>query len=65
MPAVKCIKKPFKGVLRNFLEDYVADIVTNLNETEQQGKNFKFPSLSRQNIVNWIAELLEKSSRYR
>ena len=28
-----CINKPFKGVLHNFWEDYVAKIVTNLTDT--------------------------------
>ena len=52
-----CINKPFKGVLRNFWEDYVANIVTNLTETEQQRKSFKLPLPSRQDIiVNSIAE---------
>ena len=45
-----------KSVLRNFWEDYVANIVTNLTETEQQRESFKLPSPSRQDIVNWIAE---------
>ena len=30
------INKPFKGVLRNFWEDYVASIVTNFTETKKQ-----------------------------
>ena len=51
-----CINKPFKGVLRKFREDCIANIVTNLTETEQQRKSFKLPSSSRQDIVNWIAE---------
>ena len=55
-PLHVCINKPFKGVLRNFWEDYVANIATNLTETEQQRESFKLPSPSRQDIVNWIAE---------
>ena len=52
-----CINKPLKGVLRNFWEDYVAKIITNLTETEQQRKSFKLLSPSRQDIiVNLIAE---------
>ena len=51
-----CISKPFKGVLRNFWENYVANTVINLPETEQQREIFKIPSPSRQDIVNWIAE---------
>ena len=51
-----CINKPFKGVLRNCWEDYVADIVTNLSEEEQNSEKFKLPSPSRQAIVNWVAE---------
>ena len=42
------------GILRNFWED--AKIVTHLTETAQQRQNFKLPSPSRQDIVNWIAE---------
>ena len=34
-PLDVCINKPFKGVLRNCWEDYVADTVTNLSEEEQ------------------------------
>ena len=55
-PLDVCISKPFKGVLRNFWEDYVANTVINLPETEQQREIFKIPSPSRQDIVNWIAE---------
>ena len=51
-----CINKPFKGVLSNFWEDYVTNIVTNLTETEQQRESFKLPLPSRQDTVNWIAE---------
>ena len=51
-----CINKPFKGVLRNCWEDYVADIVTNLSEEEQNREKFKLPSPSRKAIVNWVAE---------
>ena len=51
-----CINKPFKGVLRNCWEDYGAYIVTNLSEKEQNSEKFKLPSLSRQAIVNWVAE---------
>ena len=51
-----CISKPFKGVLRNFWEDYVANTVIKLPETEQQRESFKIPSPSRQDTVNWIAE---------
>ena len=51
-----CINKPFKGVLHNCWEDYVADIVTNLSEEKQNSEKFKLPSLSRQAIVNWVAE---------
>ena len=46
------INKHFKGVLRNFWEDYIANIVTNLTKTEQQCESFKLPSSSRQDIVN-------------
>ena len=35
---------------------HIANIVTNLTETEQQRDSFKLPSPSRQDIVNWIAE---------
>ena len=38
-----CVNKLFKGVLRNCWEDYVADIVTNLSEEEQNNKKFKLP----------------------
>ena len=48
-PIDVCINKPFKGVLRNCLEDYVA-------EEEQNSEKFKLPSLSRQAIFNWVAE---------
>ena len=51
-PLDVCIYKPFKGVLRNCWEDYVADIVTNLSEEEQNSEKFKLPSPSRQAIVN-------------
>ena len=51
-----CINKPFKGVLHNCWEDYVADIVTNFSEEKQNSEKFKLPSLSRQAIVNWVAE---------
>ena len=50
------INKPFKGLLRNYWEDCVADIVTNLSEEEQNSEKFKLPSPSRQAIVNWVAE---------
>ena len=66
-PLDVCINKPFKGVLPNFWEDYVADIVTNLSEEEQNSEKFKLPSPSRQTIVNWVAEgfffLLTEPSR--
>ena len=55
-PLDVCINKPFKGVLRNCWEDYVADIVTNLLEEEQNIEKFKLPSPSKQAIVNWVAE---------
>ena len=55
-PLDVCIYKHFKGVLRNCWEDYVADIVTNLSEEEQNSEKFKLPSPSRQAIVNWVAE---------
>ena len=55
-PLDVCINKPFKGVLRNCCEDYVADIVTNLLEEEQNSGKFKLPSPSRQAIINWVAE---------
>ena len=45
----------FKGVLRKFWEDFVTNIVTNRNKTDQQRESFKLPYPSRQNIVNWIA----------
>ena len=45
-----------ESVLRNFWEDYVTNLVTNLTETEQQRESFKLLSLSRQDIVNLIAE---------
>ena len=51
-PLDVCIYKHFKGVLRNCWEDYVADIVTNLSEEEQNSEKFKLPSPSRQAIVN-------------
>ena len=54
-PLDMCINNPFKSGLSNFWEDYVANIVTNLTETEQQHESFKLPSPSRQGIVNWIA----------
>ena len=56
-PLEFCIDKPFKGVLCNCWEDYVADIVTNLSEEEQNSEKFKRPSPSRQAIVNWVAEV--------
>ena len=66
-PLDVCINKHFKGVLRNCWEDYVADIVTNLSEEEQNSEKFKLPSPSRQTIVNWVAEgfffLLTEPSR--
>ena len=37
-----CIHKPFKDVLRNCWEDYVADIVTNPSE-EQNSESLNFP----------------------
>ena len=46
------VNKPFEGVLRNCWEDYVADIVTNLSEEEQNDKKFKLPLPFRQAIVN-------------
>ena len=55
-PLDVCINKLFKGVLSNCQEDYVADIVTNFSEEEQNSKKFKLPSPSRQVIVNWVAE---------
>ena len=55
-PLDVCINKPFKGVLHNCWEDYVADIVTNLSEEEQNSEKFKLPSPSRQAIVYWVAE---------
>ena len=48
-PIDVCINKPFKGVLRNCLEYYVA-------EKEQNSEKFKLPSLSRQAIFKWVAE---------
>ena len=40
-PLDVCINKSFTGILRNFWEDCVANIVTILTETEQQHKSFK------------------------
>ena len=56
--ASKCqlLDEPFKGVLRDFWEEYVVNIATNLTETEQQRESFKLSSPSRQDIINWIAE---------
>ena len=51
-----CIKKPFKGVLSNCWEDYVADIVINLSEEERNSEKFKLSSPSRQDIANWVVE---------
>ena len=56
-PLEVCIDKPFKGVLCTCWEDYVADIVTNLSEEEQNSEKFKRPSPFRQAIVNWVAEV--------
>ena len=42
-PLDVCVNKLFKGVLSNCWEDYVADIVTNLSEEEQNNKKFKLP----------------------
>ena len=55
-PLDVCKNKPFNGVLRSCWEEYVADIVTNLSEEEQNSDKFKLPSSSRQAIVNWVAE---------
>ena len=55
-PLDVCKNKPFNGVLRSCWEEYVADIVTNLSEEEQNSEKFKLPSSSRQAIVNWVAE---------
>ena len=55
-PVDVCVKKPFKDVLGNCWEDYVADIVTNLSEEQQNSEKFKLPSPPRQAIVNWVAE---------
>ena len=54
-PVDVCVKKPFKDVLGNCWEDYVADIVTNLSEELQNSEKFKLPSPPRQAIVNWVA----------
>ena len=57
MSATRCLyKQTFKGVLRYFWEDYVADIVINFSEEEQNSEKFKLPSQSRQAIVNWVTE---------
>ena len=50
------INKPFKGVLRNCWQDYAADSVTNLTGEEQNSEKFKLTLLSRQAIVNCVAE---------
>ena len=55
-PLDVCINKPFKGVLRNCWEGYVADIMTNLLEEEQNSEKFKLPSPSTKAIINWVAE---------
>ena len=55
-PLDVCKDTPFKFVLRNCWEDYIADIVTNLLEEEQNIEKFKLLSSSRQAIVNWVAE---------
>ena len=55
-PLDVCINKLFKGVLRNCWKDYVADIVTNLLEEEQNSEKFKLSSPSTKAIVNWVAE---------
>ena len=55
-PLDVCINKPFKGVLCKCWEDYVADIVTNLLEEEQNSEKFKLPSPSREAVINWVAE---------
>ena len=57
MSTPRCLyKQTFKGVLRYFWEDYVADIVINLSEEKQNSEKFKLPSQSRQAIVNWVTE---------
>ena len=63
-PLDVCINNSFKGALRNFWEDYDANIVTNLTETEQQRESFKLLLPSRQDIVNWIAEGLNYLKNY-
>ena len=63
-PLNVCINKPFNGALRNCWEDYVADIVTNISEEEQNSEKFKLPTTSRQAIVNCgRLFLLTESSR--
>ena len=57
MSTTRCLyKQTFKGVLHNFWEDYVADILINLSEEEQNSEKFTLPSQSRQAIVNWVTE---------
>ena len=51
-PLDVCVDTPSKGVLRNCWEDYIADIVTNLSEEEQNIEKLKLLSSSRQAIVN-------------
>ena len=55
-PLDVCVDTPSKGVLRNCWEDYIADIVTNLSEEEQNIEKLKLLSSSRQAIVNWVVE---------
>ena len=43
-------------MLNECWQDYVADRVTNLTGEEQNSEKFKLPSLSRQAIINWVAE---------
>ena len=57
MSTTRCLyKQTFKGVLHNFWEDYVADILIKLSEEEQNSEKFTLPSQSRQAIVNWVTE---------
>ena len=62
-PLDVCINKPFKGVLRNCWEDYVADIVTNFSEEEQNSEKFKLPLRSRQAFGCGRLFLLTEPSR--
>ena len=49
-----CIKKLFKSILRECLEDHVFEVVKDAGDEANNNPSLKPCSLTRKDIVNWV-----------